>query len=91
MTRDLNLVVAESVRWNELEAIVRKSGGECVEAVEYRETYRDPQKDGAQKKRLFFSIVLRSADRTLTHEEADSVRGSVVTACHQQLGATLLG
>lgn len=91
MTRDLNLVVAESVRWHDLEATVRKSGGEWLEAVEYRETYRDPQKDGADKKRLFFSLALRSPDRTLTSEEADAVRTQVVAACHAEWGAILLG
>jgi phenylalanyl-tRNA synthetase beta chain len=91
MTRDLNLVVAEAVRWHDLAATVRRSGGEWVEAVEYRETYRDPQKDGADKKRLFFSLTLRSPERTLTSEEADSVRTQVVAACHSEWGAILLG
>lgn len=91
MTRDLNLVVAETVRWNDLEATVRNSGGEWIEAVEYRETYRDPQKDGAGKKRLIFSLALRSPERTLTHEEADAVRQRVVAGCHERWGAVLLG
>ncbi len=91
ITRDLNLVVDEGTRWNALASVVQAVGGAWLEAVEYRETYRDPAKDGARKKRLLLSLVLRSPDRTLTSEEADEVRNQVVAACHAQLGAVLLG
>jgi phenylalanyl-tRNA synthetase beta chain len=87
----LNLVVDEGTRWNALASVVQAVGGAWLEAVEYRETYRDPAKDGARKKRLLLSLVLRSPDRTLTSEEADEVRNQVVAACHAQLGAVLLG
>lgn len=90
ITRDLNLVVDEAIRWNSLSTAVQAAGGAWLEAVEYRETYRDPAKDGPRKKRLLLSLVLRSPDRTLTSEEADAVRDAVVAACHSQLGATLL-
>ena len=64
----------------------------ALEAVEFRETYRDPQqKDGQGKKRLIFSIVLRSPERTLTNEEADEIREQIVSACSQQHAAVLLG
>jgi phenylalanyl-tRNA synthetase beta chain len=91
ITRDLNLVVDEGIRWNALADVVRAVGGEWLEGVEYRETYRDLAKDGPRKKRLLLSLVLRSTDRTLTSEEADGVRNQVVAACHERLGAVLLG
>jgi phenylalanyl-tRNA synthetase beta chain len=87
----LNLVVDEGIRWNALADVVRAVGGEWLEGVEYRETYRDLAKDGPRKKRLLLSLVLRSTDRTLTSEEADGVRNQVVAACHERLGAVLLG
>jgi len=89
--RDLNLIVDELVRWSQLEQTVRDSAGECLESVSYQETYRDPEKDGSGKKRQLFSITLRSAQRTLTNEEADQIRDQVVAACHQAYGAVLLG
>jgi phenylalanyl-tRNA synthetase beta chain len=89
--RDLNLIVAEDVRWAQLEQTVRQSAGGCLESLSYQETYRDPEKDGAGKKRLLFSITLRSADRTLTNEEADQIRDNVVAACSQAHCAVLLG
>lgn len=89
--RDLNLIVDESVRWASLAETVQRSVGECLESLCYQETYRDPKKDGAGKKRLLFSITLRSRQRTLTNEEADQIRQQVVDACHQSHGAVLLG
>jgi phenylalanyl-tRNA synthetase beta chain len=91
MSRDLNLVVEEAVRWSDLAATVQAAAGPLVESVRYQETYRDPQqKDGAGKKRLLFSFALRASDRTLTGDEADQVRDAVVAACHAQHGAELL-
>ncbi len=89
--RDLNLIVDEAVRWSMLAETVRKSAGACLESLQYRETYRDAEKDGRGKKRLLFSITVRSAERTLTNEEADQIRQAVVTACRQEHGAVLLG
>jgi len=89
--RDMNLIVDESVRWAALAETVRGSAGDPLESVRYQETYRDPQKDGLGKKRLLFSITLRSDERTLTNEEADQIRENVVGACQKDHGAVLLG
>jgi phenylalanyl-tRNA synthetase beta chain len=89
--RDLNLIVAESLRWTDLLATVRAAAGEDLEEVCFREIYRDTQKDGADQKRMLFSITLRSANRTLTGEEADAIRDRIVAACTANHGARLLG
>jgi phenylalanyl-tRNA synthetase beta chain len=90
IARDLNLIVAETLRWADLAGTVRAAAGKQLESLKYLDTYRDPNKDGAGKKRLLFSFSLRSQDRTLTAEEADAVRDAVVAACHQQHAAVLL-
>ena len=66
VTRDLNLVVDEAVRWADVAATVRSSGGPSFESLEYRDTYRDPERLGADKKSLLFTIALRSSEGTLT-------------------------
>lgn len=90
ISRDLNLVVDEAVRWAALAETVQRAGGEFLEEVRYQETYRDPSKDGPGKKRLLFSLSLRSSDRTLTSEEADQLRDQIVAACQAAHGAMLL-
>lgn len=90
MTRDLNLIVDEAIRWADLRATISSAAGEQLEEVRYLDTYRDPAKDGPGKKRLLFSMSLRSLDRTLTGEEVDQVRDRVVQACSHQHAAALL-
>ena len=87
--RDVNIVVNESVRWAEVERLVRDAGGDLVESIQYQETYRDPQRLGAGKKSLLFSMQLRSATGTLTNEEADGVRERIVAILSQQVGGEL--
>jgi phenylalanyl-tRNA synthetase beta chain len=87
--RDVNIVVNESVRWAEVERLVSEAGGELVESIQYQETYRDPQRLGAGRKSLLFSMQLRSATGTLTNEEADGVRERIVAILAQQVGGEL--
>lgn len=87
--RDVNIVVNESVRWAEVERLVSEAGGDLVESIQYQETYRDPERLGAGKKSLLFSMQLRSATGTLTNEEADGVRERIVAILSQQVGGEL--
>jgi phenylalanyl-tRNA synthetase beta chain len=89
VSRDLNLVVAEPIRWAKLAATVRSAAGAALESIEFRDTYRDPQRLGAGKKSQLFSIVLRRKDGTLTNTEADQVRDQIVAACQREHGAEL--
>jgi phenylalanyl-tRNA synthetase beta chain len=89
VSRDVNIVVDESIRWAEVERLVVEAGGDLVESVQYRETYRDPQRLGPDKKSLLFSLQLRSASATLTNDQADGVRERIVTLLAQQLDAEL--
>lgn len=87
--RDLNLVVNEQVCWGDVEQIVRKEGGNLLESIAFQETYRDDKRLGAGKKSLLFSIQLRSAEGTLTNEQADAVRDEIVAAAGKKLAAEL--
>lgn len=89
MGRDLNIVVDDAVRWSQVESVVRESGGELIESIVFQDVYRDPERLGAGKKSLLFSLQLRAADQTLTNEEADALRERVVAAVGKQLGGQL--
>jgi phenylalanyl-tRNA synthetase beta chain len=91
ISRDLNLVFDQRVRWADVAQAVRAVCGELLESLDYRETYYDPDKDGAHTKRLLFSFRLRAMDRTLTGDAADEIRDRVVTACEREFGARMLG
>lgn len=89
--RDLNLIVAEEIRWSSLENAVRVAIGSELESVHYRETYRDAKRDGEGRKRILLSVSLRKPDTTLTHAEADSLVKSILASCEKEVGARLLG
>jgi phenylalanyl-tRNA synthetase beta chain len=91
IARDINLIVAEGVRWADIAATVRATAGKDLERLECLDAaYRDPEKDGPGTKRLLFSFTLRPHDRTLTGTEADAVRDAVVAACAERYGSRLL-
>lgn len=88
--RDLNLIVDESVQWASLENAVRAAVGTELAAVTYKETYRDPAKDGPDRKRILLAVELQKSDATLTGAEADAMVASILTNCEQAVGAKLL-
>jgi len=89
VSRDLNLVVDETVRWADVAVTVRENCREYFEDLEYCDTYRDPQRFGTEKKSLLMTITLRRNDGTMTNQEADRIRERIVAACHQKHGAEL--
>lgn len=89
VTRDLNLVVADEVRWSEVAETVRCEAGPCLEKLQYCDTYRDEKRLGADRKSLLFSITLRSAECTFTNQAADEIRDRIVAACGKTHGAEL--
>jgi phenylalanyl-tRNA synthetase beta chain len=91
ITRDLNFIVAEQVRWSDLSATVRSAAGLDLERIEFREEFRDPKKDGPGRKRLFFSYTIRPAEKTLTSDDADSIQQAIIAACGREHQAALVG
>ena len=89
VTRDINLVVDESVRWADVAATVNANGGQCLERLDYCDTYRDPKRLGEGKKSLLMTMTLRWKDGTLTSQQADEIRDQVVTACRAKHAAEL--
>ncbi len=89
ISRDLNVVFDEAIRWADVEQIVRTEGGELVERLAFMETYRDADRLGAGKKSLVWTLTLRSAKGTLTSEKADAVRDRIVAKLAKDLGGEL--
>lgn len=90
VVRDLNFVVDESLTWTALSNLCRESAGPQMQSVVYQETYRNPKKDGADKKRILLSITFQSLDRTLTSGEVDEAIANIVASCQANAAAQLL-
>jgi phenylalanyl-tRNA synthetase beta chain len=91
ISRDLNIVLQESVRWDQLQATVEQAAGEALEVVGYQETYRSPDQDGTNTKRVLLNVKFRRADATMTGEEADAIRDTIVQAIAADHNGKLLG
>jgi phenylalanyl-tRNA synthetase beta chain len=88
MNRDLNLVLAEAVSWEQLEQTVVESAGPLLESVRFAGQYRG-QQIAAGKKSYLVTMDFRAAERTLTTEEVDEAQQRILAACQSQLEAEL--
>jgi phenylalanyl-tRNA synthetase beta chain len=88
--RDLNLVLPESVRWDGLSSVIRAASDQRLTNLSYQETYRNAEQDGADRKRVLFSMELQSLTETLSGSDADEIVEKVVSACERQLSAVLM-
>lgn len=77
VTRDLAVVVAESISVGEIEAGISQAAGEILQSIALFDVFQGDQL-GAGKKSLAFSLVYRAQDRTLTDEEIQVVHEKVV-------------
>jgi len=88
VTRDLALVVDESVPLGPLMAAIQRAGGQTLEHAELFDIYRGAQL-GAGKKSAAFALSLRSGAGTLTEAEANRVIEHIIDECAREYGAKL--
>ena len=89
ISRDINLELAEQVRWAQIAGAVRAAAGEVLEHLEFKDIYRNDEVRARREKRLLFNVTLRDPRGTLTNAQADAVRDAIVAACGAQFGARL--
>lgn len=95
-SRDLALVLDESVAAAEVQAVIRNAAGPLCESVELFDVFKGKGIPEGQRS-LAFHVVYRDPDattrpdeaRTLTDEEVDARHEEVINQAMQQLRATL--
>jgi phenylalanyl-tRNA synthetase beta chain len=87
-TRDVALVVADSVPSADVEAALRDGAGGLLESVRLFDVYVGPQA-GEGRKSLAYALRFRAHDRTLTAEEATAARDAAVAEAARRTGAEL--
>ncbi|MCW2979425.1 MAG: phenylalanine--tRNA ligase subunit beta [Solirubrobacterales bacterium] len=85
--RDLAVVVPADAAAADVVAAVRAGGGELLRGVEVFDLYAGEQL-GEGKKSLALALEFRAADRTLTDEEVEAARGSILGEL-EKIGGTL--
>ena len=76
---DLAIVVDEEVTYETVVQRLTSAGGKLLRDVRLFDVYRDPNRIGAGKKSMAFSLTYRADDHTLTSAEVDKVHGKLVT------------
>ncbi len=89
VSRDINIVIDESVTWARIEAAIRGAAGDLLERCTVADIWRDADRLGAGRKSIVIAISLRSHSGTLTGDEAAAVVAKIVDSCGTQCGATL--
>lgn len=86
--RDLSIVVAESVRWTDIEAVTNSASLARLESVRFVGTYRGKQV-GEGRKSVTFRLAFRDPDRTLRSEEIEPEVDRLVAALRDRVGGEL--
>ena len=86
--RDLSLIVDESVRWEQIDALVRRAAPSELESIAFGGLYRGkPIPQG--KKSITLSLRFRDEEGTLRHETVDAYQQAVLGKLTEHLNAEL--
>ncbi len=88
MYLDLAVVVDDAVPAATVEQVIRAAGAPEVTSVRLFDLYRGEQVAGGRKS-LAYALELRSPERTLTDQEAETVRNRITSALRERVGGEL--
>ncbi len=88
ISRDLSIVVDESVRWADVQGALLGAGLLHLASIDFVTTFRNAQV-GAGKKSLTLALLFRDLGRTLTSEEADGQVQVAVKVLAEKFGGVL--
>jgi len=90
ITRDLSLVLDESLPWSRIEALIWRQNIDDLQEVNFVDIFRGPGVEPG-KKSLTLSMLFRRAEETLTREQVDQYQQKILAALQDQLAAVLRG
>lgn len=88
VTRDMALVVEDTLPAGELLTVLRRAGAPLLESAEVFDVYRGSQL-GEGKKSIAVSLAFRSAEKTLTDEEVNTRFSAMLAEAAKRCGASL--
>ena len=88
LMRDIAVLVDDRITVGQMERVIKEKAGEILEEVRLFDVYKGKQVPEG-KKSVAFSLAFRSADRTLTDDEANNAMRKIVTALEGGFGAQL--
>ena len=74
---DIALIVDENISADQVESLIRQTGGRTVTEVRLFDVYRGEQ-IGSGKKSLAYSLTYQNPERTLTDKDAAKLRNKII-------------
>ena len=88
--RDLAIIVADDVRWQQIQDMVEEIAGNLLTELVVFDEYRGPGIDQA-KKSVALGMILQDQEQTLTDDKVDALVDSVVAGMRERFDAVLRG
>lgn len=88
--RDIAVVVAETVRHDELTRVIRSAGGPLLADIQLFDLYRGEQVSDGYKS-LAFALTYQASDRTLGDDETSAAHAQVEQALRERFRAEIRG
>ncbi len=88
VTRDISMLVNDSVIVKEIENVIREKGGKLLESIALFDVYKGNQIEDGYKS-VSYSITFRAADHTLVDEEVNKVMDKILDGLKTKLDAVL--
>ncbi|MFC4403720.1 phenylalanine--tRNA ligase subunit beta [Gracilibacillus xinjiangensis] len=90
VTRDIALVVDETVPAGAVQAVIAEAGGELVKDIQVFDVYQGEHLE-AGKKSIAYSLFYQDPERTLTDEEVEASYQAILEETAKQFDAQLRG
>lgn len=87
--RDLALVLDRKVKFNEVQAIAKKTGKKLLKSINLFDVFEDESKLGEGKKSYAISMVFEDASKTLKDKDVDKVMKQMIQNFEKKLGAII--
>ena len=87
LTRDLALIVDESVKYTDIAKIVQKTLKPFVQDIRLFDVFTDVSRLGEGKKSYAISIIMEQDSGSFKDDEIDQLMTKLVNECEKQLGA----
>ena len=88
ITRDISMVIKDSVFVKDIEKVIVDNGGKLIENIKLFDVYQGSQIESGFKS-VSYSITFRASDRTLIDEDVNPSMKKIVEALEKEFGANL--
>jgi phenylalanyl-tRNA synthetase beta chain len=88
-SRDLALIIENSVKFSDIAAIARKVGKKLIKDITLFDVYENAQQLGEGKRSYAVSYGFEDAEKTLEDKEVDKVMNQLISEYETKLGATI--